>query len=511
MSVPDVVTGRLRAQRRYGRERVVYPLTVVALAAGYYGAAQLGYALEVAGPVAAIVWLPVGVGVAALYLGGMQLWPGVLAGDLLANDYGALPLGTSLAQTAGNVLEVLLITVLLRRVARAGPPLCSMGGVMGMLGAIGAGTAVSATIGSPAQLAGGVIELHDLPTVWRTWWLGDLTGALVVVPLALAWSAPSPDAWWRERRAEAAALVVTLIAASELATRSHEPLIYLVFPVLAWAALRFGPRGATLAVAVAAGFVVWNSANHIGPFSYSAITTDVLNIQLFIGVVAVTTFCLAAVVAEREAVGESLRASRARLVEASDAERRRIVRNLHDGAQQRLSALAVHLSLAADETPTPERTAAILERTGSELSLAIEDLRELAHGLPPALLTKLGLSGAIRSMVARSTVPVTLVELPGSRVDDAAEATAYYVIAEAMTNAQRYAHASRIDVSAVVSRRTLDVTIADDGVGGASEQVASGLQGLRDRVEAIGGTFELDSPRGRGTRVSAAIPAMALT
>jgi signal transduction histidine kinase len=80
-----------------------------------------------------------------------------------------------------------------------------------------------------------------------------------------------------------------------------------------------------------------------------------------------------------------------------------------------------------------------------------------------------------------------------------------------MTNAQRYAHASRIDVSAVVSRRTLDVTIADDGVGGASEQVASGLQGLRDRVEAIGGTFELDSPRGRGTRVSAAIPAMALT
>src|SRR3954470_25023364 len=144
MSVPDVVSGRLRVPRRYGRERVVYPLCVVALAAGYYGAARLGYALGVAGPVAAIVWLPVGVGVAALYLGGLRLWPGVLAGDLLANDYGALPIGTSLTQTAGNVLEILLIAALLRRLARDGPPLGGIGGVMGMLAAIGAGTLVSA-------------------------------------------------------------------------------------------------------------------------------------------------------------------------------------------------------------------------------------------------------------------------------------------------------------------------------------------------------------------------------
>src|SRR3954454_5657652 len=115
MSAPDVVAGRLRAQRRYGRERITYPLAVVALVAAYYGAAQLGYALEVAGPVAAIVWLPVGVGVACLYLGGLQLWPGIVIGDLLANDYGALPLGSALGQTAGNLLEVLVAVLLLRR------------------------------------------------------------------------------------------------------------------------------------------------------------------------------------------------------------------------------------------------------------------------------------------------------------------------------------------------------------------------------------------------------------
>ena len=259
---------------------------------------------------------------------------------------------------------------------------------------------------------------------------------------------------------------------------------------------------------MAVGFTVWNTSNFLGPFVFSSIGPDVISTQLFIAVAALTTFCIAAVVAEREAFGEGLRASRARLVETSDTERRRIVRNLHDGAQQRLSALAVHLRLAVEDAPPPQETKALMVRAGRELSLAIEELRELAHGLPPALLTKLGLSGAIRSIAVRSSVPVTLLELPSSRLDDTAEATAYYVIAEAVTNAQRYAQADSIEVSAVVSHRVLDVTVADDGVGGATEQMSSGLQGLRDRVEAIGGTFELESPLGRGTRVIACIPAM---
>ena len=508
MSTPDVVAGRVRAPRTYGRERLVHPLSVGLLALAYYGAAELGYALEVAGPVAAILWIPVGVGVAALYLGGLALWPGVVIGDLLANDYGTLPVGTALVQTCGNVLEVVIIAALLRRMAGAGSPLASIGRLMRMLAVFAAGTAVSATIGSLAQLAGDVVDLDAIPRVWRTWWLGDFTGALVIVPLALAWSRRPPATWLRDRRLEAGALVVVLLVLCQFATRSHEPLMYLLFPVLAWAALRFGPWGATLAVFVAVAFVAWNTSHYQGPFVFSDISPSVISTQLFIAVAAVSTFCLAAVVSEREAFGEGLRASRARLVEASDTERRRIVRNLHDGAQQRLSALAVHMRLAADHPPSPAETAALVERAGRELSLAIEELRELAHGLPPALLTKLGLAGAIRSIAARSTLQVTLLELPRTRLDDTAEATAYYLIAEAVTNAQRYAHAGSIEVSAVVSRHVLDVTVADDGIGGASEVMSSGLQGLRDRVEAIGGTFELESDPGHGTRVSAAIPAM---
>ena len=161
------------------------------------------------------------------------------------------------------------------------------------------------------------------------------------------------------------------------------------------------------------------------------------------------------------------------------------------------------------DAPPPQQTAALIVRAGDELTLAIEELRELAHGLPPALLAKLGLAGAIRSIAARASTPVKLVELPSVRLDDTAEATAYYVIAEAVTNAQRYSHADTIWISAVVSPHVVEILVADDGVGGANEVMSSGLQGLRDRVEAIGGSFELESPRGRGTRVAAAIPAMA--
>jgi signal transduction histidine kinase len=510
MSASDAVAGLVRVPRHHGRERLVYPLAVLALAGAYYGAAELVFWLEVGGPVAAVVWLPAGVGIAVLYLGGNRLWPGVLIGDLLANDYGALPLGTALGQTCGNLAEILIAATLLRRVARQTPLLGSIGGLMGMLAALAAGVTVSATVGTLAQLAGGVIDADELATVWRTWWLGDFTGALVLVPLAVAWSRP-PRVLLRQRGVEGGALLVTLVILSALATTSHDPILYVVFPALIWAALRFGTHGATAAVAVVSGFTVYNTSTFAGPFVFSDVSADVVGTQLFIAVAAITTFCLAAVVAEREAFGEGLRASRARLVEASDTERRKIVRNLHDGAQQRLSALAVHLRLATDGGPHPEEDATLIARAGEELTLAIEELRELAHGLPPALLAKLGLAGAIRSIAGRSAVPVTLLALPGKRVDETAEATAYYVIAEAVTNAQRYSQAEAIAVSAVVSPHVLEIVVSDDGVGGASEVMSSGLQGLRDRVEAIGGTFELESPPGEGTRVAATIPAMAIS
>jgi signal transduction histidine kinase len=503
---PEPVSPRSSGLRLGEHLRLRYTLGVVAVAVVYYAAAQVGYALDFAGPVAAILWLPVGVGIAALSLGGLRFWPGVLVGDLLANDYSALPLGSAFGQTCGNMLEILVAAVLIRRLLQRGSPLESVSGLGGLLGALAAGTAVSATIGPTSLLLGGVVNGGDVVDVWRTWWLGDFTGALVVVPFAIAWSRPLPRDWSHGHALEAAVMLVAVAGVSEFALRRGHPLTYLVFPTLIWAALRFGQRGATSAIAVLVGFTAWNTAHYMGPFSVESITDSVLSTQLFLAVAAFGTLCVAAVVSERERFADGLSASRVRLVDAADTERRRLEHNLHDGAQQRLTALGLRLQLAAEYVrEAPERAAAILEAAETDVLLAIDELRELAHGIQPAVLTEQGLAYAIESIAARSTVPIELSELPQARFDARAEATAYYVVAEAVTNAQRYAHASSISVRATVVRRSLRLEIGDDGIGGAAEGKGSGLQGLRDRVEAIGGTFGVDSPPG-GTRVVAAIP-----
>jgi signal transduction histidine kinase len=285
-------------------------------------------------------------------------------------------------------------------------------------------------------------------------------------------------------------------------------LLYLVFPLLMWAALRFGQRGATLAVAITALLTVWNTTHHTGPFHFESISRSVLSAQLFIAVTALSALCLAAVVTEREQFATRLGASRSRLVSASDNARRRLEHDLHDGAQLRLTWLALQLRTAAGIAQRePERVPALLEEAESELQLAIDELRELAHGIHPAVLVDLGLAEAIRSLALRSTIPLRLLGVPDRRLDQPAETVAYYVVAEAIANAQKYSQASFVQVRAVASGTSLRVEILDDGVGGAIERPGSGLQGLRDRAEAIGGRMELVSHTGAGTRITVTIPA----
>jgi PAS domain S-box-containing protein len=205
---------------------------------------------------------------------------------------------------------------------------------------------------------------------------------------------------------------------------------------------------------------------------------------------------------------EDLAASRARIVEAGDAERRRLERNLHDGAQQRLVATSLSVRLAAGRANTDPQLHAMLDRAGEELALALEELRELARGLHPAVLSDHGLGAALQTLADRAPVPVLVdVALDDERLPEPVEAAAYYVVAEALTNMAKHAHASAAQVRVQRADGHAVVEVADDGVGGADEKGGSGLFGLVDRVEALGGRLTVTSPPGAGTRLRAELPA----
>ncbi|MDF2979323.1 MAG: integral rane sensor signal transduction histidine kinase [Actinomycetospora sp.] len=207
----------------------------------------------------------------------------------------------------------------------------------------------------------------------------------------------------------------------------------------------------------------------------------------------------------REQLAE-VRASRTRLVEAADAGRRRVERDLHDGAQQRLVAVGLALRLARARLASPaEELDALLVEAGEELTAALAELRELARGIYPALLTDAGLGPALASLAERAPVPVVLEGVPPQRPPEPVEQTCYFVVSEAVTNAAKHASASRVEVSVVPDGGELRVEVADDGVGGADAE-GSGLRGLADRVAAVGGQLLVSSPARGGTRVTATLP-----
>jgi signal transduction histidine kinase len=202
---------------------------------------------------------------------------------------------------------------------------------------------------------------------------------------------------------------------------------------------------------------------------------------------------------------EQLATSRARIVQATDAARRRLERNLHDGAQQRLVSLALMLREAEaklDENPDAARWR--LAEAREELALAIDELRELARGIHPAVLTDRGLRVAVEALARRAPVPVRIEELPEPRLPQAIEAAIYYLVAEALTNAARHAQASEVTVRVAQNGKLVTAEVADDGVGGLQE--GTGLCGLRDRFEALRGSLTVESPAGNGTVVRGQLP-----
>jgi PAS domain S-box-containing protein len=204
---------------------------------------------------------------------------------------------------------------------------------------------------------------------------------------------------------------------------------------------------------------------------------------------------------------EEMRASRARIIEAADTARRKIERDLHDGAQQRLVALALEVRLArAQIAREPDSAAPFLDHLAEELGAASAELRELARGIHPAVLTERGLAPAISALADRAPVHVDIIELPEDRFPPAAEATAYFTVAEALTNVAKYADASHATVRLARENGELAIEVRDDGKGGARATPGSGLAGLADRVGALDGSLSVESPPGEGTLLRAVLP-----
>jgi signal transduction histidine kinase len=486
-------------------------------AAVYYVAVQGGYAVKLTGAISA-VWPPVGLAAGVLYLGGLRWWPGVVLGNLLATD-STLPNVTILGQTAGNLAEVLVIAILLRRLLGSDATIDRVDRLPRMLLAIAVGTAVSAVVGNLSLLAGGVIHWHAVPTTFRTWWLGDSCGALVLLPLILAWSRPPHPAW--RRSWEVTALICAVLGLSVLGLSGHQPLTYLVFPALIWAALRYGPQGGTVAVALAVAVTVWRTAHHVGPFVQHSITDSVLSTQLFIAVAALTTLCLAAIVTERRRGAVELLEARRRTAERGALERQRMARDLHDSVSQTLFSMTLHARAAhraiADASGVTDAGKRELNQVVDLSRSALGEMRSLIFELRPEGLADEGLVSAIGKhaavLTSREGIRIE-VHGPADRLPltPGAEENLYRIVQEALANVIKHAQAATASVTITATEDEVSVGVADDGRGfvpSASGSGHMGLQSMQDRAHELGGTVTIHNGAGGGTRVSVVVPAVA--
>jgi signal transduction histidine kinase len=496
---------------------------VVLLAATYYGAAKLGQTLRYTASVSAI-WPPAGLGIAALYLWGLRWWPGVLLGEIVVNgelflDDSAFRIESLLGQQTGNMAEIVVGALLLRRLVGPNAALDRVEQVGGMLLAVGVATAISATAGTISMVAGGVVDESGAAEFWRTWWLADTSGVLVVLPLMLAWAQDPVRAWRRIRKWEGGAVIGGVTALSFAAFSTEEPIRYTVFPALIWAAFRFGAPGATLSIAITAGVAIGETANDVGPFAKQPIDHATLSTQLYIWVAALTTLFLSAVVSERERSSRELADARrtegARAVE----ERRRIARDLHDSVSQALFSTVLHTRTA--QKALVQEGSSPSGGVGRSLG-AIADLTRAVQSEIRALISELhsepvhdGLVAALARHAAgvRTSDGLTIdVRGPGPRLalSESVETQLFAIAREALANAERHAGASAAHVRVEVKQGQVILEVRDNGRGfdpAAGHPGHFGLDSMRSRAAEIGGRLTITSAPGSGTLIRVCVPA----
>jgi signal transduction histidine kinase len=500
-----------------------YAAGMLLIAGGYYVAAQSGETLLLRGGVGAF-WPATGVGIALLYVGGLRWWPGVLLGDLLGTIVDLpgtrQPLGIALADTAGHVARAVVAVIILQRLVGRRAAMDRLEQVGAVLVAVAAGEALAATVAVLARWAGGVIEVPEIGVFWRSWWLGGVAGGVVVVPLALAWAHPRALVW-RGRRVGALALMLAAVAGlSVIALSADQPLTYMVFPAFIWAALRFGPPGATLAVAIGAVIAVLITSHEQGAFVELSPTNSALNLQLYITFAALTNFCLAAIVSERRRAALELAESQRREGERAALERQRIARDLHDSVSQSLFSTTLHVrtaqhALAREGLGSTGSVGEELSEIGQLTRGALAEMRALIFELRPGALADEGLVAALTKQAsalgAREGLAIE-VDGPDGRLplEPEVDEQLYRLGQEALSNVVKHAGASRATVRIAATDDTVSIEVADDGRGFDPAAVGPehfGLRSMRGRVADLGGRLQVTSAPGRGTVLRVEVPA----
>jgi signal transduction histidine kinase len=387
-----IVSARLDQLRSSQRGRVaLYASSLALVALAYYLTGRLGLELAYLDGAVAALWPPAGLGLAVLFLWGLRLWPGIVIGDLLLGDF-STPLGTVLGQTVGNTLALIVAAVVLRRLTGGRGSLERTLDVLALVACAGVAAVVSAAFGPTSLRLGDVISADELGRVFRTWALSDATGVLVVAPAVLTWASMGVRGIRRRDVVEGAIGLVVLAVLAEVAPQRDVP--YIVFPVLLWAALRLGPRGAATAIIVVSLVTVWNTANEEGPFVRDSITDSLLATQIFIATAALTSLLLAAVTAERTGAARALAAS--------------------ESAQRALAdehaALRRVATLVASEAPPSRVFQQVTEEVGRLLELPRATVVQYAGGSTAAVVGTWSEDGEARFPVGTS------VDLDGDTV-----------------------------------------------------------------------------------------------
>jgi signal transduction histidine kinase len=487
------------------------------LGLAYFGAAKLGQTLRYTASVSAI-WPPAGLGIAALYLFGLRWWPGIFLGELLVNGQLLLeashpPFGSIVGQQAGNMAEVIVGAWLLRRLIGPRAALDTSAQVSGMLLAVGAATAISATVGTLSMWAGGVINEPEIPRFWRTWLLGDTAGALIVLPLILTWGADPRRAWRRMWTPEGVFLVALVGVLASVTVLSDAPLTYLTFPALIWAAFRFGPPGVTLCTAIVAGITIGVTADRVGAFYKQPIDNRTLSTQLYVLVAALTSLFLSAVVAERRRSAAQLEEAKRRENERAVEERRRIARELHDSVSQALFSSVLHTRAAqkALDDSAEERSDGLRQslRTIDELTKrAQSEMRRfifewgpegIGDGLVPAIARHVSTIPDDESVVVRVEGPTAPLPLTRST-----ETQLFGIGREALANVVKHAQAQTACVRVTATPASVVLEVVDDGRGFDPHTPHAGhfgLDSMRSRADELGADLRIISAPGRGTVV----------